>query len=339
MEKSEVQRKVQLATSEEVFRKMGRIFVPVASSARHVHLCHADVERLFGPGHQLTVFRMLSQPGQYACTEQVTIVGPKGQLAKVRVLGPERSATQVEIAMTDSFKLGIKAPVRMSGKTAGTPGCRLVGPAGEIELSEGVIIAARHLHLSEAQCALFGLRDGQPVRMSKRTGNAITLTDLLEEVPIDSARFLFNMHDAGSGIDFDLDQAVKTDNDNPVYYVQYAHARICSILKKMESEGVQFAGAEHIDATLLTEPSEMDLIRMLAAFPQEIVMAAEKYDPSRINRFVIDLASAFHRFYGNCRIQGADPAVQQARLALCIGVKNVIFNVLTMFKINVPEKM
>ena len=183
------------------------------------------------------------------------------------------------------------------------------------------------------------MRDGQPVRMSKRTGNAITLTDLLEEVPIDSARFLFNMHDAGSGIDFDLDQAVKTDNDNPVYYVQYAHARICSILKKMESEGVAFAGAEQVDATLLTDPSEMDLIRMLAAFPQEIVMAAEKYDPSRINRFVIDLASAFHRFYGNCRIQGADPAVQQARLALCIGVKNAIFNVLTMFKINVPEKM
>ena len=218
--------------------------------------------------------------------------------------------------------------------------------------------ADHHGHVARLQAALDGLgldgshrlvvvlmqlvnllQDGQPVRMSKRTGNAITLTDLLEEVPIDSARFLFNMHDAGSGIDFDLDQAVKTDNDNPVYYVQYAHARICSILKKMESEGVQFAGAEKVDATLLTEPSEMDLIRMLAAFPQEIVMAAEKYDPSRINRFVIDLASAFHRFYGNCRIQGADPAVQQARLALCIGVKNVIFNVLTMFKINVPEKM
>lgn len=129
MEKSEVQRKVQLATSEEVFRKTGRIFVPVASSARHVHLCHADVERLFGPGHQLTVFRMLSQPGQYACTEQVTIVGPKGQLAKVRVLGPERSATQVEIAMTDSFKLGIKAPVRMVRQNGPERrGCRLVGP-------------------------------------------------------------------------------------------------------------------------------------------------------------------------------------------------------------------
>ena len=167
MEKSEVQRKVQLATSEEVFRKTGRIFVPVASSARHVHLCHADVER------------MLSQPGQYACTEQVTIVGPKGQLAKVRVLGPERSATQVEIAMTDSFKLGIKAPVRMSGKTAGTPGCRLVGPAGEIELSEGVIIAARHLHLSEAQCALFGLRDGQPVRLRAEGERAVVFENVI----------------------------------------------------------------------------------------------------------------------------------------------------------------
>ena len=120
MEKSEVQRKVQLATSEEVFRKTGRIFVPVASSARHVHLCHSDVERLFGPGHQLTVFRMLSQPGQYACTEQVTIVGPKGQLAKVRVLGPERSATQVELSMTDARSIGIVAPVRESGDVAGS---------------------------------------------------------------------------------------------------------------------------------------------------------------------------------------------------------------------------
>ena len=183
------------------------------------------------------------------------------------------------------------------------------------------------------------MQDGQPVRMSKRTGNAITLTDLLEEVPIDSARFLFNMHDAGSGIDFDLGQAVKTDNDNPVYYVQYAHARICSILKKMESEGVTFAGAGQVNATLLVEPAEMDLIRMLANFPQEIVLAAEKYDPSRINRFVIELASAFHRFYGSCRIQGAEPALQQARLALCIGVRNVIRNVLTMFKITVPEQM
>ncbi len=183
------------------------------------------------------------------------------------------------------------------------------------------------------------MRDGQPVRMSKRTGNAITLTDLLEEVPIDSARFLFNMHDAGSGIDFDLGQAVREDNDNPVYYVQYAHARICSILRKLESEGITFVGADKVDATLLTDPAEMDLIRMLMNFPNEIILASEKYDPSRINRFVIDLASGFHRFYNNCRIQGADPAVQQARLALCLAVRSVIRNVLTMFKINVPDKM
>ena len=150
------------------------------------------------------------------------------------------------------------------------------------------------------------MQDGQPVRMSKR---------------------------------FDLDQAVKTDNDNPVYYVQYAHARICSILRKLESTGVEFLGIENTDATLLTAPAEMDLVRMLAAFPQEIVLAAEKYDPSRINRFVIDLASAFHRFYGSCRIQEADPSLQQARIALCIGVRNVIRTVLTMFKISVPDKM
>ena len=183
------------------------------------------------------------------------------------------------------------------------------------------------------------MQNGQPVRMSKRTGNAITLTDLLEEVPIDSARFLFNMHESGSSIDFDLDQAVKTDNDNPVYYVQYAHARICSILRKLEGTGIHFLGVENTDATLLTDPTEQDLIRMLAAFPQEIVLAAEKYDPSRINRFVIDLASAFHRFYGSCRIQEAEPSLQQARIALCIGVRNVIRNVLTMFKITVPNKM
>jgi arginyl-tRNA synthetase len=183
------------------------------------------------------------------------------------------------------------------------------------------------------------MRDGQPVRMSKRTGNAITLTDLLEEVPIDSARFLFNMHDAGSGIDFDLDQAVKTDNDNPVYYVQYAHARICSILKKLEGEGVTLDPRLVFNGALLTEPAEMDLIRLLMNFPNEIIQAAEKYDPSRINRFVIDLAGDFHKFYNTCRIQEAEPALQQARLALCMAVKTVICSVLTMFKISVPEKM
>ena len=179
MDKGAVQRSVQLAVSESLFRKTGRIFVPVASSARHVHLCRADVERLFGAGYQLQRLKDLSQPGQFACKEQVTVVGPRGQLERVRVLGPERKATQVEVSLTDTFGLGIKAPVRMSGKTQGTPGCKLVGPAGSIELSEGVIVAARHLHLSAAQAALFGLKDGQTVRLRAEGERATVLENVI----------------------------------------------------------------------------------------------------------------------------------------------------------------
>ncbi|MDD4849586.1 MAG: arginine--tRNA ligase [Gemmiger sp.] len=183
------------------------------------------------------------------------------------------------------------------------------------------------------------IKDGKPVRMSKRTGKAITLTDLLEDVPIDSARFFFNQRESSSTLDFDLDLAVKNDSDNPVYYVQYAHARICSVLKKLESEGITFGGAEALDATLLADPAEQALIRLLSAFPAEIAAAADRYDPARITRYVIDVAGAFHKFYNACRILGAEPGVQQGRIALCLGVKNVIFNVLTMFKITVPEVM
>lgn len=179
MDKGTVQRSVQLAVAESVFQKTGRIFVPVASSARHVHLCHADVERLFGPGYQLQLFRPLVQPGQFACKEQVTVVGPKGELKKVRVLGPERSATQIEVSMTDSFALGIKAPVRMSGKTAGTPGCTLVGPAGSVEVKEGVIVAARHLHVSPEQAALYGLTDGQVVSLCAQGERAVIYENVI----------------------------------------------------------------------------------------------------------------------------------------------------------------
>ena len=183
------------------------------------------------------------------------------------------------------------------------------------------------------------IRDGKPVRMSKRTGKAITLTDLLDEVPIDSARFFFNQRESTSTLDFDLDLAVKEDSDNPVYYVQYAHARICSILKELEQEGVTFRGSDTVDASVLTDPAEQSLLRLIAAFPAEIAAAAEKYDPARITRYTIDVASAFHRFYGACRILGAEDAVQQARIALCLGVRDVLRNALTMFKINVPESM
>lgn len=179
MDKGAVQRGVQLAVAEALFRKTGRIFVPVASSARHIHLCRADVEKLFGKGYQLQKFRDLSQPGQFACKEQLTVVGPKGQLQKVRVLGPERKATQVEIAFTDSFALGIRPPVRMSGKTAGTPGCKLIGPAGEAEISEGVIVAARHLHLSAAQAAMFGLKDGQSVSLRSEGERAVVFENVI----------------------------------------------------------------------------------------------------------------------------------------------------------------
>ncbi len=183
------------------------------------------------------------------------------------------------------------------------------------------------------------MRDGKPVRMSKRTGKAITLTDLLDEVPIDSARFFFNQRESSSTLDFDLDLAVRNDSENPVYYVQYAHARICSVLKKLESEGVTFNGVDGVDAAVLTDPTEQALIRLLAAFPAEIVAAADKYDPARITRFCIDVATAFHRFYNSCRILDAEGAVQQGRIALCLAVRSVIFNILTMFKVSVPETM
>lgn len=183
------------------------------------------------------------------------------------------------------------------------------------------------------------MRDGKPVRMSKRTGKAITLTDLLDEVPIDSARFFFNQRESSSTLDFDLDLAVRSDSENPVYYVQYAHARICSVLKKLESEGIAFGGIEGVDAKVLTDPSEQALIRLLAAFPAEIVAAATRYDPARITRFVIDISTAFHRFYTACRILDAEPQIQQGRIALCLAVRGVIRNVLTMFKISVPESM
>ena len=183
------------------------------------------------------------------------------------------------------------------------------------------------------------MKDGKPVRMSKRSGKAISLTDLLDMVPIDSARFFFNQQQAASAMDFDLDLAIKEDSDNPVYYVQYAHARICSILRKLESESVTYQGAEGWAGYAFPEASEQELMRLLAAFPAEIVLSAQRYDPARINHYVTDLAGAFHKFYNSCRIKDAEPQAQQARIALCLGAKHVIYSVLSMFKITVPESM
>ena len=183
------------------------------------------------------------------------------------------------------------------------------------------------------------VRNGEIVRMSKRTGKAIQLADLLDEVPVDAARFLFNMREANSQMEFDLDLAVQQDAQNPVYYVQYAHARICSILKALEKDGVVKRACSEEEPLLLVQPEELSLIRHLAAYTGEVVSAAKDYDPARITRYVIDLANLFHKFYNACRVKGEEDSLCQARLTLCVAVKTVIHNVLTMFKISAPESM
>ena len=183
------------------------------------------------------------------------------------------------------------------------------------------------------------MKDGQPVRMSKRTGKAIQLADLLDEVSVDAARFLFNMREATSAMDFDLDLAVKQDSQNPVYYVQYAHARICSILKALAAEGITPRECTDEELALLTAPEEIELIRHISAYTGEIIGAAKDYDPARITRYVITLANLFHKFYNACRVKGAEPPLAAARLELCTASATVIRNVLSMFKINAPTSM
>ena len=183
------------------------------------------------------------------------------------------------------------------------------------------------------------VRNGEVVRMSKRTGKAIQLADLLDEVPIDAARFLFNMRDPNSQMEFDLDLAVKEDSQNPVYYVQYAHARICSILKSIESDGAKIRKCIDEEIGLLNAPEEIDLINHLASYTSEIIASAKDYDPARITRYVITLATLFHKFYNSCRVRCENESLMQARIMLCLSVKTVIKNVLEMFKISVPEVM
>lgn len=180
---------------------------------------------------------------------------------------------------------------------------------------------------------------GEVVRMSKRTGKAITLTDLLEDISIDAARFFFNMRQADSQLDFDLDLAVEQSSENPVYYVQYAHARICSILSLLREEGVEVQPVDKLDLTLLKEQQELDLLKKLADLPEEIKSSALAYEPSRMTRYCIDLASLFHSFYTVCRVRCEDRALMAARLKLCDSVRMVLKNVLTMLSIEAPEHM
>ncbi len=183
------------------------------------------------------------------------------------------------------------------------------------------------------------VQGGEVVKMSKRTGKAIQLADLLDEVPVDAARFLFNMRESTSQMEFDLDLAIQQDSQNPVYYVQYARARICSILKALAQDGIQPRDCTDEELSLLTAPEEIELIRHLSAFTNEIITAAQDYDPARITRYVITLATLFHKFYNACRVKGDNESLTAARLFLCTTTSTVICNVLSMFKISAPETM
>ena len=183
------------------------------------------------------------------------------------------------------------------------------------------------------------VRGGEIVKMSKRTGKAIQLSDLLEEVPVDSARFLFNTREANTQMDFDLDLAVAQDNQNPVYYVQYAHARICSIFKALAADGITPRKCTDSELKLLTAPEEKELISLLSLYTSEVISAAKAYDPTRVTRYVTSVATLFHKFYNACRVKGGDEGLMQARMALCDCTRAVIKNVLTMFNINCPDSM
>ena len=181
------------------------------------------------------------------------------------------------------------------------------------------------------------VRNGEIVKASKRSGKAITLVTLLEEVPIDAARFFFNLREPNSHFDFDLDLAIEQSSQNPVYYVQYAHARICNIVKGLAESGITQRACTDEELALLTAPEEIELINKLASLTGEIITSAKTYDPARVTHYVYETATLFHKFYNACRVKGEDESLMQARLALCVATKTVIENVLTMFKITAPS--
>ena len=183
------------------------------------------------------------------------------------------------------------------------------------------------------------LRDGQEVRMSKRSGRAIQLADLLDEVSVDAARFLFNTIESNSQMNFDLDLAVQQDSQNPVYYVQYANARICSIIRSLEQSGIVARKCSIDELSLLKTSEERELIRHLASYTGESITSAKESNPARITHYVVTLATLFHKFYNSCRVKGEDEQLMQARLTLCVAVRTVLKNVLNMFNISAPDRM
>ncbi len=180
------------------------------------------------------------------------------------------------------------------------------------------------------------VRNGETVKLSKRSGKAITLSTLLDEVPIDAARFFFNLRDPNTHLEFDLELAIKESSDNPVFYIQYAHARICSVLRRLANEGITF---ENSDSLTFSHPSELALIRHIAALSDCVNDAAKTYNPSKITKYILELAQLFHKFYDNCRIKGEEESVVQSRLSLCVAAKTVFKNMLDLLKVDAPEKM
>ena len=183
------------------------------------------------------------------------------------------------------------------------------------------------------------VRDGEVIKASKRSGKAITLVTLLDEGPIDAARFFFNLREPNSHLDFDLDLAVNESNSNPVYYVQYAYARICSIFRNLAAEGITRRECTAEELRALNTPEERELTLHIAALTDEIITSAKTYDPARITHYVMELATKFHKFYAACRVKGIEEPLMQARLTLCADTATVIKNVLTLMKISAPEKM
>lgn len=183
------------------------------------------------------------------------------------------------------------------------------------------------------------IKDGDVARMSKRTGEMITLSDLVEEIGVDAARFFFNLRQAGSHLEFDMDLAVAQNSDNPVFYVQYAHARIASILRSLSEENIELSNIENINLSLLKEQEEIDLMTKIVSLPQEIAMSAVAMEPSKLTRYVLDLAALFHSFYNSCRVKCDDKELMQARLLLVEVTKQTIENVLSLLKIDAPDEM
>ncbi len=181
------------------------------------------------------------------------------------------------------------------------------------------------------------LRDGQEVKMSKRTGQSVTLNELIDEVGTDAARFFFVMRSIDSQLDFDLDLAKKKSNDNPVFYVQYAHARICSIMRQVAEAGIKVQGKG--DYKLLTEPVEVDLIKKLGEYPEMLATAAKERAVQQVAHYVYDLAGLFHSAYNQCRILGVNEDLQQARLAMVMAVGHVVRHALSILGVSAPEKM